>query len=57
MLIVSYFRALKENTNIETCVFRRYKILQLLQIRNENALTKRTVSSPNSASTKRQLTY
>ena len=37
-------------------MFRRYEILQLSQIRNENAATKRTVFSPNSATTKRQLT-
>ena len=36
-------------------LFRRYEILQLSQIRNENAATKRTVFSPNSATTKRQL--
>ena len=37
-------------------LFRRYEILQLSQIRNENAATKRKVFGPNSATTKRQLT-
>ena len=37
-------------------MFQRYEILQLLHIRKENAVTKCTVFSPNSATTKRQLT-